>query len=203
MSTWVIDKQFSFCYGHRVWSQKLENSFCETGDTCAKCRHVHGHEGLVHVFLEGERLSNGMVTDFKHLGWLKNFLDDTIDHKFIIDSHDPLFDKLVTEIFNKTEQRTIGYSRPVTTMKGLPMEPVYVPGTSVITGYTIYADNIVDGPTKEYIEGVYVVDFIPTSENLSKWTFDLVSAKMNQLGIKVSRIDWFETPKSRSSYYAE
>ena len=82
---WKIDKQFSFCYGHRVWSQKLHGEYCESGDTSCKCRHIHGHEGLVHLFLEAGELERGMVTDFKHLGWLKNFLDDNLDHKFIID----------------------------------------------------------------------------------------------------------------------
>jgi 6-pyruvoyltetrahydropterin/6-carboxytetrahydropterin synthase len=50
------------------------------------------------------------------------------------------------------------------------------------------------------IEGYLIVDFVPTSENLSKWLFDIVNSKMSQIGVKVSRIDWFETPKSRSSY---
>ena len=76
---WVIDKQFSFCYSHRVWSQELKEDFCATGDNQCKCRHWHGHEGLVHVFLEGDTLERGMVTDFKHLGWLKNFLDDQVN----------------------------------------------------------------------------------------------------------------------------
>jgi 6-pyruvoyltetrahydropterin/6-carboxytetrahydropterin synthase len=61
MGKWVIDKQFSFCYGHRVWSQKLVAEYCETGDTACKCRHLHGHEGLVHVFLEGDTL--GLVEE--------------------------------------------------------------------------------------------------------------------------------------------
>ena len=46
-----------------------------------------------------------------------------------------------------------------------------------------------------------VVDFVPTSENLSKWMADLVEAKMKKLDITVHHIDWWETPKSRSVYY--
>ena len=95
MSKWKIDKQFSFDYGHRVWSQELNSDFTENGDTKTPCRHPHGHLGTVHVFLEGETLERGMVTDFKHLGWLKTFLDDSVDHKFILDVNDPIFTKLL------------------------------------------------------------------------------------------------------------
>lgn len=184
MSKWTIDKQFSFCYGHRVWSQKLVSEFCESGDTHCACRHLHGHEGLVHVFLEGETLERGMVTDFKHLGWLKNFLDDNLDHKFVIDKNDPLYGRIVG---NDTK-----------------LLPVCVPGTDVCVGWEVDVNAHVFGsePLYEMMEGFFVVDFVPTSENFCKWLFDLISYKMAQLGIKVSRVDWFETPKSRSSYSA-
>lgn len=50
-------------------------------------------------------------------------------------------------------------------------------------------------------EGFMVVDFVPTSENLSKWMADLVEVKMKKLGVTIHHIDWWETPKSRSVYY--
>ena len=90
---WQISKQFDFCYGHRVWSQELNTEF--SLDNCLMCRHLHGHQGKVLVHMESEKLQNGMVTDFKHLNWFKKFLDDTVDHKFIIDINDPLFSTLL------------------------------------------------------------------------------------------------------------
>ena len=33
---WIIDKQFDFCYGHRVWSQSLEVDY--SLDDCLMCR---------------------------------------------------------------------------------------------------------------------------------------------------------------------
>lgn len=191
MSKWVIDKQFSFCYGHRVWTQKLVEEFCETGDTACKCRHLHGHEGLVHVFLEGDTLERGMVTDFKHLGWLKNFLDKNLDHRFVIDKSDPMFYMLVKSLY-----------RDLTGKTTMPLRQVVVPGTDHVAGYEIDLSDIesVDSPSYETLEGYFIVDFTPTSENLSKWVYDCAQAKMSKLGIKVSQIDWYETPKSRSSY---
>lgn len=193
MKTWVIDKQFSFCYGHRVWSQKLNNDFCEYNDYACKCRHLHGHEGLAHVFLEGQDLERGMVTDFKHLGWLKNFLDKYVDHRFIIDKNDPMFSYMVGELWNKYAKQE------------LELVPVFVPGTIELAGYELDMSLLKykqETPEYETLEGYFIVDFVPTSENLSKWLYDVAQAKMSMLNIKVSQIDWFETPKSRSSYRA-
>lgn len=197
---WIIDKQFSFCYGHRVWSQKLEHEFCETGDYQCKCRHLHGHEGLVHVFLSSNNLERGMVTDFKHLGWLKNFLDNHIDHKFIIDKNDPYFTKMVGWVSKVDNKEQVLLPRYQTTGDYFhDFIPICVPETTHIAGYNIDCTNLT-GPQLEYYEGFFIVDFIPTSENLSKWLFDCVDAKMQRLGINVEQVDWFETPKSRSSY---
>jgi 6-pyruvoyltetrahydropterin/6-carboxytetrahydropterin synthase len=55
-------------------------------------------------------------------------------------------------------------------------------------------------PEYEYYEGFMIVDFVPTSENLSAWMADLVEAKMTALNVTVDRIDWWETPKSRSTF---
>ena len=68
---WEISKEFDFCYGHRVWSQTLNIDF--SLDACLKCRHLHGHQGKVIVYLESNELNNSMVTDFKHLNWFKKF----------------------------------------------------------------------------------------------------------------------------------
>jgi 6-pyruvoyltetrahydropterin/6-carboxytetrahydropterin synthase len=194
---WTIDKQFSCCYGHRVYVQKLNQEY--TGDDCqAKCRHLHGHEGLIHVFLEAEKLNDqSMVTDFKHLGWLKNFIDNTLDHKFVIDFNDPMFRQLVMQVYLSplTELTVEQFLNGFTT-------PVYVPGTNHAVGRVLSRDGrSTETPQYEILEGYLIVNFVPTSENLAKWMFDIVNVKMMKLGVKTSRIDWFETPKSRSTYY--
>ena len=181
MSKWVIDKTFEFCYGHRVWTQYLNGTFSD--DLKCACRHLHGHEGKVQVFLTGDKLDNtGMVTDFRHLEWLKKFINSCIDHQFIIDRHDPLFDKIVGN-----DKVLI----PVT----LPGHADYVVGHNVdITGMTPGT------PDYEYYEGLFIVNFVPTSEQLSKWIADFTDFKMKALNVAVSQVDWWETPKSRSCY---
>ncbi len=192
-SKWEISKEFSFCYGHRVWSQKLNSTYCASNDDQCKCRHLHGHEGKVHVYLSGNKLTNGMVTDFKHLGWLKDFLDDTLDHKFIIDSHDPMYSVLVDGV----------YCYPAGIFKyAAPLVPVIVPDTDLVAGKVVDLQRgATPDETTDVLAGMFIVDFVPTSENLAKWLHQLVSIKMQPLGVKCSRIDWWETPKSCATYF--
>lgn len=180
--SWEIDKTFEFCYGHRVWSQQLNDKFSD--DLKCACRHLHGHEGKVQVFLFGEELNDtGMVTDFRHLEWLKKFINTTIDHQFILDKHDPLYDKLVGS--------------------NTALIPIYTPDTNHVVGYKIDLSTFTPGTSEyEYNEGLFIVEFVPTSENLSKWIAEIVDVKMAELGVAVSKVDWWETPKSRSTYHA-
>ncbi|MBD3842047.1 MAG: 6-carboxytetrahydropterin synthase [Campylobacterales bacterium] len=176
---WQISKQFDFCYGHRVWSQELNKDFAL--DECLMCRHLHGHQGKIIVHLESEQLQNGMVTDFKHLNWFKKFIDDTLDHKFIIDINDPLFSTLLPHCSDKNDFHTMNEGYMVPDLSKLQNEPKHI---------------------LEMYEGYVVVDFVPTSENLSAWLLKIVQKKMGKLDIKVSHIEYFETPKSRSTVYA-
>ena len=90
---WEISKEIGFDYGHRVHNQSLNKEY-SVDDDCV-CKHLHGHRGTLQVFLSGDELVKGMVTDFKHLNWFQKFIDDNIDHKFIIDRNDPWFDNII------------------------------------------------------------------------------------------------------------
>jgi len=204
---WTIDKEFSFCYGHRVWTQELINDYCQKQDTSCKCRHLHGHEGKVHVYLSAETLEAGMVTDFKHLGWLKDVLDDVLDHKFIIDRNDPLFNGMVVqpwkEAFGLDPE---SFSAPMLRRFQVKGE---IPWSMNASHLFIPAEGLRDErfmnipeSVIEYLQSFVVVNFVPTSENLSKWLFDMVQQRMREIGVEVTKIEWNETPKSRSTYTA-
>ena len=142
---WKISKEFDFCYGHRVWSQTLDKEF--SLDECLKCRHLHGHQGKILVYLEAEALNNGMVTDFKHLNWFKQFIDDILDHKFILDINDPLYSTLLPLVEkNELVKFEEGYS---------------------IVDLTKFANEEIH--IKELYEAYIIVDLVPTSEHLSAW----------------------------------
>jgi len=168
-----ISKTFGFDYGHRVWSQKLNSEF--SLDNKPVCRHLHGHRGSIEIILEGNVGESGMVTDFKHLNWFKKWVDDVIDHKFLIDATDPLFDTIAPNyktfgLIDKGDYRIINT-------------------TSLKEEYLI-----------ELYESFIIVDFIPTSENITKWVHGVVQRKMNEIDIKVSAVKFKETPKSLCVY---
>lgn len=179
---YTIDKTFEFCYGHRVWTQQLDGRYAD--DLKCACRHLHGHEAKVQVYLSAENLTNSMVTDFRHLEWLKKWLNEFVDHKFIIDEQDPLYDTLVGvpsgTMGMKQGERSITLAR-------LPSLTTVEEGT----------------PEYELLSGMLIVPFVPTSENLAKWLHTIVTFRMAPLGVKCTRVDWWETPKSRSSYISE
>lgn len=123
-----------------------------------------------------------MVTDLRHTEWLKRFIDTYIDHQFIFYKDDPLYNQFVGA--------------------DTPLSPITVPGHDYTVGYSVdLAKTTANGAEYEFLEGLLVVDFVPTSENLSKWLADFVDVKMSPLGVQVSHVEWHETPKSCATYY--
>ena len=180
---WDISKDFHLEYGHRVWSQQLDKSLCARDDYACACRHLHGHSGKVTLHLAGDTLERGMVTDFKHTGFLKDFIDDHLDHKFIIDKDDPGFGDIVSYDYDYLEEQ--GY-----------LADIEVAG--VVVGKTINMKPFGCEPcTIELLESFFIVDFIPTSENLARFIFNTAELKLKHL---VAGVDWQETAKSIARY---
>jgi len=179
----VISKRFECCYGHRVHNQVLNGEFSDNLK-CA-CRHLHGHEGLIEVYLESHSgsLTNGMVTDFRHLEALKRFINEHIDHQFIMDEADPLL-----QVFGATETAPVMF-------RGLEI------GRSVVSNPST-TDPEVSRAILEMFEGLIIVPFVPTSENLSAWLLKIADHLVKPLGVKCVQVDWWETPKSKSTYKA-
>jgi len=187
----VISKDIEFCFGHRVHCQVLDAEF--SIDTRCCCRHCHGHQGAVKIVFEAEQLNaQQMVVDFKATNWLRQFIDEYIDHRFIIDTHDPLYNRFADGSFG--------------------LNPVFIEGVVKPVGYRLDLGDdtacypiddparcVIEGVDREWYESFFVVDFCPTSENLSKWIYGFASEKMARLA-KVVQVDWCETPKTRASY---
>ncbi|WP_165071085.1 6-pyruvoyl trahydropterin synthase family protein [Paludisphaera rhizosphaerae] len=75
-----VTRQIEFCYGHRL----LEYA--------GKCRHLHGHNGLAVVTLEGKELdAQGMLVDFGEIKRkLQRWIDEELDHNMILRRDDPI-----------------------------------------------------------------------------------------------------------------
>lgn len=180
MGRWEISKSFDFCYGHRVHTQVLDTEL--SCNAKCKCRHQHGHQGLISVFLEGDKLNEqGMIIDFVELNWFKKWIDDFIDHKMILDISDPAL-SIFYPLFNKFSKFALLDSKS---------------GCFTIKSEILYG---IKHPEVEIYEGLVLVPFVPTSENLAKWFYGVVQDKLQGLAT-VSKIEFYETPKSKSVYY--
>lgn len=83
-----VTKHIDFCYGHRLLNYE------------GMCRHLHGHNGRVELDIESDRLDpRGMVVDFsdiKHV--VKAWIDETLDHRMLLNKADPLLPALRNEL---------------------------------------------------------------------------------------------------------
>ena len=200
--TWVIDKTFEFDYAHQVWAQSLIKEFAL--DECTMCKHPHGHRGKLKVCLEAHYLDHkGMVIDFKELNFFKQWIDDVLDHKFICDIEDPIVPEEfpLAVISNKIDKELVAHHR----------EGYYTFNVPLILekAKQVYSDERTIGRVKDKYEGIVLVNFIPTSENLTRWFFNVVKIKLashpdfENLRVKVKRIEFWETPKSHCIYEEE
>ena len=102
-----------------------------------------------------------------------------------------MFEFLVVDLFKKA-----------TGLSCLNTLPVIIVNRNI--GQTIHLASCKPGtPEYEILEGFFIVDFVPTSENLSKWLHYIVQHRLEEFNVKVQRVEFWETPKSRSTYIAE
>lgn len=75
-----VTRQIEFCYGHRLINYE------------GKCRHLHGHNGLAVVTLEGTKLDDrGMLVDFGDIKRkLQSWIDAELDHNMLLHRDDPM-----------------------------------------------------------------------------------------------------------------
>lgn len=192
MSKWIISKEFGFCYSHRVFVQKLREDFCGAGDMMCKCRFLHGHQGLVRIAVEGGELNKQkMLCDFKELGFVNDFLDKYLDHKCLVGREDPLFNMMVTNYILEANRESPANIQEL---------PINMRGCSTIAAHILDTTKLPESPLKEYLDSIVIVDIVPTSEALAEWIFKLVKEKLDTINVKISRVDWEETPKSRATY---
>jgi len=191
----IIDKSFGFSYGHRVHNQRVDTNFTDSGNACLACRHLHGHEGLIKIYLEeiitGINIKEcGMVTDFKNLGWFKNFIDDVLDHKMILDFQDPLLPAEVPEIWNIDKINEKYLLKDYRGFSIISLE-------NLSNDMELKMNNPFHRAIYEKYEGLVFVDFVPTSENIAGWLLTVATEKMKGIkNIKVSAVEYWETPKS-------
>jgi len=116
-----VTKEIHFCYGHRLLNYD------------GKCRFFHGHNGRVEVELSSDTLDQrGMVRDFGDIKKvLQTWVDDTLDHRMILNEKDPLratLEKAGEPVFvipnNPTAENIARLIYETAEAKGLPVTSV-------------------------------------------------------------------------------
>ena len=186
---WEIDKEFSFEMGHRVWAQKLKHAHLSLTTDCA-CKHLHGHSYSIKVCLGSNELdSSAMVTDFKNINFMKKFLDENLDHKFMIDVNDPNFEIItgvnIDNISSSIENfSNLGQLFPASSVPYVGIEPNVLQHNSAIQ---LHRDSFV------------LVNFVPTSENICRYLKEYAQSQIKDLAV-VTALELWETKKSHCRY---
>lgn len=171
---WEIDKEFHFEMGHRVWAQQLKHAHLSLTTDCA-CKHLHGHSYAIKVHLGADELDeSSMVTDFKNINFMKQFLDNNLDHKFMIDVNDPNF-----EI--------------ITGVKPLVLDNA---ANFVNLGLICPAEQT---ETQLHRDSFVLVNFVPTSENICRYLKEYAQEQIGELAV-VTALELWETKKSHCRY---
>ncbi len=180
---WVIDKSFSFEMGHRVWAQQLNRPDLSIETACA-CKHLHGHSYEIKVFLGADTLDQSeMVTDFKNLNFMKEFVDNVLDHKFMIDVNDPNF-KLITGVHGAADLALFNQQATILNFTNLGQ---LVPVLSGEADIQLHRDSFV------------LVNFVPTSENICKHLKLYAQERIGDFATVVA-VELWETKKSHARY---
>ena len=168
----IISKEIEGDFGHRVWTQNLDENFACTSS--CKCKALHGHRFKIvpELYNEDGLQADGMVTDFSHLAAFKKWVDDIMDHKMLLDLRDPalyiLFPKLINDISGTG------------TFQKAPYDPNELHGLAEV----------------ELYEGLTIVHFVPTAENLCRWLAVNILPLFLPKGVSVKSLTFYETPKS-------
>lgn len=175
---YTIEKSFEFDYAHRVWNQELQEKF--SCDKELKCRHLHGHHGVISVKLEASSLDRGdMVTDFKHLNWFKEFVNNMLDHKTILDIKDPVAQRLFPELTSTFQQ---------------PLQDDHF----LFFEFACQEKASID---YELVGGLVFINHIPTSENFARILCKMIVNKMKDFfNIERVTVTFSETPQSKATF---
>lgn len=191
MSEMRITKKINFVAGHRVHSQNLPKSLGPN-----KCRFLHGHEYMLELFITSDLDESGMVLDFTFFNYLNDFIQRFIDHKFILDINDPLFDSITGVTRNRLDWSKCLVYYTITEIDGKIELVSTDKEKSLFSKFNRYYEEF----NNEHKQSFIFVDFVPTAENLCNW-FVKIFDRMKTIGlipakIQLSKIRLYETQKA-------
>jgi len=93
-----ISKQFSFAASHILEGLPEEHP----------CSRLHGHNYVVTVHLKSDELNTaGFVRDYRELSFIKNYLDENLDHRHLNDvlGFNPTAELIARHLYDRFKDR--------------------------------------------------------------------------------------------------
>lgn len=206
---WTTTRAYSFAYSRRIWAQHDVASNREFYDLpcITNNKRIQGGEATIELTIQSEFLNDfGTIVDGNCFGWFDAFVKTYINRRVLIDLNDPWFVNITNTTPMWQEQKEaslIGFKPrlPLNTSDEtyLRANPVYVPSTQYLAGYTVDTSEL-SGAERDFYDSFLFTKFIPTNEVLASWIWHIADAKLSRLNARVIRVDWCETQKIRSSY---
>ena len=138
-----------------------------------------------------------MVLDYNELGFVKDMINDILDHRTLIAESDPILKKVLLPVFSDNLKESL-------LEKSSEPYPVFIKTSWECSKFNI--DVIEDLDIKEFLGSFVIVPFTTSSENISRWIFQIVESKIykfNQIhgtDVKVLSVSYKETPNSEAVY---
>jgi 6-pyruvoyl-tetrahydropterin synthase len=127
---YTISKKYKIEYAHRIEHQEKTIYNRET-----KCRHLHGHSGVVEIFISSTELNaSKMVIDFSNLKLIKDFIM-TFDHSMIVS----IYDKAYNGDYN-CFHANVGRNEGICALNGWPIK--YTTQTPTVRGFELLDKSI-------------------------------------------------------------
>ena len=125
-----------------------------------------------------------------------------MDHKFIIDINDPLFENLAGDLCLSDKHKRTFEDLMVNINTDYNFA---IPDLEQLTALNLGGELRVEQRQAlfEKYEGLIIVNFVPTSERLCQWWYEVANKMLNELGIDVVAVEYWETPKSHCRYQPE
>ena len=193
----TIEKTFTGDLAHRIHTQRLDSDFTEKGSKILKCRRLHGHTFGLKVKLGSKTLENDMVLDYNELGFVKDMINDILDHRTLIAESDPILKKVLLPVFSDNLKESL-------LEKSSEPYPIFIKTPWGCSKFNI--DVIEDQDIKEFLDSFVIVPFTTSSENISRWICQIVESKIykfNQIhgtDVRVLSVSYKETPNSEAVY---
>lgn len=215
-----ISKSYEIDFGHRVWTQVKDDILSCSSIT--KCRRMHGHRGKIVLEMSGNVDSSGMIIDFTHLSYIKKWIDNMIDHRFLIDINDPLIRDNIIDLKVSGDSRILHnsdilnfkyiYARSVNSASSKSIsydfsnfslrDIFHILSNTILKNVSykmICLDNEMISVHDEWNTSFVITNFVPTAENISECIFESVSMSLPK-HVKLESVIFYETPTGAASY---